>query len=598
MTLPPPGVVTVNDSSRILPVGSALPRSTTAELGERVHTTTKTDDDDDNEDRDRDFRRGGVLTRRPKSIQLLDISSLEATYLAYYNTILSFPFIEERGGHSPNIINSPSHPQFFPDFLPPRHWISPFSSPVIKYATLLYAASFKTLASQQSSRDIDHMHITREYFLPRYYKAVKEALSQRAYLDLCHGSYAMCQYAFITPEVGFDQIAQYVKYFLASLRKVTESPNGARIDRGEYFRIKCMCKDVFCWLTGMMGTDPCAGGGTNLTTTTTADSEDASLSKAQKLYSLAELSIPLFQSEFITDPAIPSYHQEDQDGIPKWMQTAHTSINTQLLAYRLQIYIFFLQTHLRSQTPFPFPHWLHRFSSTIHEISLTLSLNPVLRARVDPSQLFKLPEPEGSTLAPPHGRHDSAEWQVWQPAVMAHYKLCCRSANGLGGGETQVAEEGIRGCRGITPRWRADGQGGVLRMNSLSALRSLFLVCLSIAEMYSAEGTHPIPRSVRGKMTPFVSPAQGLMVAVYSDKIRGEITKVFDLQRYLQIRSKEWLLRHYDPRSCLTAPLREVLRVDAGGFLDCMGQLRDDGVRNCASCGRHSCEYVDMETFL
>ena len=86
-------------------------------------------------------------------------------------------------------------------------------------------------------------------------------------------------------------------------------------------------------------------------------------------------------------------------------------------------------------------------------------------------------------------------------------------------------------------------------------------------------------------------------MTVVHKKIKAELSNVFDLDRYLQIRSTESLLSLYDP-GCITAPLREIMTVDAGGWMDCMGHLREDGFRNCASCGRPSCEYIDVDAFL
>src|SRR6202035_4350203 len=153
-----------------------------------------------------------------------------------------------------------------------------------------------------------------------------------------------CNYAFIS-QLPFDETAQHAKHFLSSFKKLTESTK-LRVE--EHFLIKCMCKDVFCWLTGTIGTkrDP------NLSHT---QEQRLAQSNAEKLYQLAELAIPLFQAEFDTEA-------------PPWMHMSHTYMKTQMITYRLQIYINFLLAKLRTHTPFNFPLWLRSFSSAVHEI--------------------------------------------------------------------------------------------------------------------------------------------------------------------------------------------------------------------------------------
>ena len=105
------------------------------------------------------------------------------------------------------------------------------------------------------------------------------------------------------------------------------------------------------------------------------------------------------------------------------MSISHTYMKTQMTTYRLQIYTNFLLTKLSSSKPFNFPQWFNLFSLAVREIGTTLSLNPQIRSLVDHSQLFKT---MGIALGAQR-RHDSTEWQLWQPSVMAHYKVQFRS---------------------------------------------------------------------------------------------------------------------------------------------------------------------------
>lgn len=394
-------------------------------LAGAVHAATTPGDNKDNLDLD--------IPSRPC---ILDTSALDAMYLAYYQKILFFPFIEERSGDGCQLVRNSFGR--FPNL----------SSPVVKYATLLYAASFKDLG------DTTNNTLTTGY-VHRYYKAVSDAIAHNAYADLVYACYAMCNHAFIS-RLPFDSTAQHVKGFLSSFKKLMESAN-LRVE--EHFLMNCMCKDIFCWLTGTIGSER------NLTI---SPSQERLLSeaKAEQLYQLAEMSIQLLQADLEPDT-------------PYWMYISQTYMKAQMITYRLQIYTNFLLVKLRSHRTFNFPLWLQSFSAAVQEIGAIMSLNPQLRSLVDHSQLFRV----SGVAAGAERRHDSTEWQLWQPAVMAHYKVQFRSQELAQ--DPQIIEAGMNVCRSIP--W---GQT-MFRMNSLSALRSLFLACLCISEIHSPESISP-----------------------------------------------------------------------------------------------------------
>lgn len=121
-----------------------------------------------------------------------------------------------------------------------------------------------------------------------------------------------------------------------------------------------------------------------------------------------------------------------------------------------------------------------------------------------------------------------------------------------------------------------------------------------VPDEFSFSATESLPRLFmyfRNTFSRKYLPCIRVLTVLVHRKVKEELSKVFDLDRYLQIRSTASLLSLYDPGS-VTAPLREIMTVDAGGWMDCMGNLREDGLHNCASCGRPSCEYIEMYAFL
>ena len=398
-----------------------------AESREEVHATTTPDDNKDRDNLDL------VITSRPR---ILDMSALDATYLAYYQKILFIPFIEERNRGDGSQLSRNIFRRF-PNL----------SSPVVKYATLCYAASFKDLGDTKKT-------MTAGY-LDHYYKSANDAFRRHAYAELVYACYAMCNHAFIS-KLPFDNAVQHAKGFLSSINKLTESTT---LSVEEQFLMKCMCKDIFCWLAGTIGSER----NSNISP---LQERLVSESKAEQLYHLAERPIRLFQADLDLDA-------------PHWMYISNTYMKAQMITYRLQIYTNFLLVKLRLHRTFDFPLWLQTFSAAVQEIGVIMSLNPQVRSLVDHSQLFKV----SGITASAERRHDSTEWQLWQPAVMAHYKVQFRSQELAQ--DPQIVEAGMNVCRFIP--WNQT----MFRMNSLSALRSLFLACLSISEIHSPESISP-----------------------------------------------------------------------------------------------------------
>lgn len=83
---------------------------------------------------------------------------------------------------------------------------------------------------------------------------------------------------------------------------------------------------------------------------------------------------------------------------------------------------------------------------------------------------------------------------------------------------------------------------------------------------------------------------------IVNTRLREEIGRVFDLPKYLSLRLVE------SPVLC-TVNVRamnegSVLKLDAGGVFDCMGQLRRDISSQCPSCGRFICDITGIEMFI
>jgi hypothetical protein len=253
------------------------------------------------------------------------------------------------------------------------------------------------------------------------------------------------------------------------------------------------------------------------------------------------------------------------------MQASDAYLKAQMTAYQLQISIYYLVIKLRGEAPsvpFDFQEWLRSFSQMLEDLESSRTRHAQIESRLGLSQLFK----SGDNITNASKNHDSPEWQLWQPAVLAHYKVQFRSqkpAHDIGS-----VEIGMSVCRTIS--W---GQM-LLRMNSLSAIRSLFLFCLNFTEIKS-------PESMFCRMLVLIS---------VSKEIKRVLGRTFGgFQGYPKIGSAESSLSLYDSET-VDAPL--IMIVKADGFMDCMGQLRGDGGELCGSCGTLNCENVELDTFL
>ena len=222
-----------------------------------------------------------------------------------------------------------------------------------------------------------------------------------------------------------------------------------------------MCKDIFCWLTGKTGTEhelaiPRAG------------ELPSGESKTEILYRLAELSIPVLRDEV-------------DFGAPDWMQTSDAYLKAQMAVYQLQIYFNYLFTKLRPQVVFTgFSQWLRSFSIIVRKIGVLMGLHPTIRSIVNHSLLFKV----GDIVSNAPKKYDSTEWPLWQPAVLAHYKVQFGSQRLTHWQDRERVAEGMELCRTIS-----FGET-MFRMNSLSALQSLFISCLCFTEIHSPQSMH------------------------------------------------------------------------------------------------------------
>ena len=79
----------------------------------------------------------------------------------------------------------------------------------------------------------------------------------------------------------------------------------------------------------------------------------------------------------------------------------------------------------------------------------------------------------------------------------------------------------------------------------------------------------------RDPLTPKYALSDAVLISVFKN-IKEVIETIFDVDRYLQISGM----------------------INVGGFMNCMGQLRDNGSRNCGSCGRTSCEFEDFDASI
>jgi hypothetical protein len=96
----------------------------------------------------------------------------------------------------------------------------------------------------------------------------------------------MCIRGFISGQ-GIEEVGKHTESFLTTFWTLKRT---TKLSGEEHFLMKCMCKDIFCWLTGRIGRE-------DELTIPNVKGLPSEESKAETLYQLAKLSISLLQEE-------------------------------------------------------------------------------------------------------------------------------------------------------------------------------------------------------------------------------------------------------------------------------------------------------------
>ena len=377
-------------------------------------------------------------------------SNFDASYIEFYRKILLTEFVEERERNDGRRLSDCIVHRFG------NH----LNSNAFRYAVLLYAYCFKEMES------IDKTQVYQYYDL--YLKHTRDAIAKGAYGEAIYACHTVCMAGFVSGLLQFEDIYCHAEGFLLSFAALVSA---GELPVEELFTLRIMCKDIFCWLTGTVGSQREVHA-------------ERSPARAAKLFSLVQLTIPLFQSD-------------DRQVLEPWMQKAQGYLQVQMLMYRLQIsfdYYFVKQMDQQENSNSASPgESLESLATTIKmaaiELNKILSGQPQLQSFIGDSQFF--PFHEQGSFGPSKETKDS-EWLKWKPSLLAYYKSQFESFFSLDGNvevnpNTNLAavETGMDICRIID--WDQD-KSSLFEMNSLTALRSLFITGVLLTESESPDG--------------------------------------------------------------------------------------------------------------
>lgn len=369
------------------------------------------------------------------------LNTMEATYIQFYfDIVLPFPIEEKNRTDGRRLAECIAH-RFGPTV----------NSESVRNAAILLSYTLKELEG------IDSYQIYR--YRDRLYISIQEALKHKAYDEVVYASYAMCIHGFLT-HLPFEEIAIHVRGFLHNFRSLK---NSSDLSSEEVFLLRCMCKDIFCCLTGEFSTE---------------DQDFESLprrteSRAKKMFELVQLTDTLFQAEM-------EFGSE-----PEWMPERQVYMRMQMLMFRLKFAFEYLLVKQNSCEGEETPNWSESFILTIRsiftELHSIISQNPRLRFLVDRAQLFGHLNVSSAALPPGSQEPEDREWLLWQPSFVARYNYESQLLFSLDTPNTpkntsplEVIETGMTICCQIN--WNQN-EASKYKMSSVSQLRSLMLAC-------------------------------------------------------------------------------------------------------------------------
>jgi hypothetical protein len=368
------------------------------------------------------------------------LDTLDATHLQFFFKIMLPSPMEEKKRTDGRRLS---------DIISYRYGSTLNSNPV-RAAILLLAYSFKNLGVAESSQLFQYRD--------QFYQYANDAVDRKAFDELVYSCYAMCLHGFISDQ-PFGEIACHARSFLISFQ---ELKNSSDLGTEEVFFLRCMCKDLFCWMTGSFRVDH----------RNHELSPNNLLRRAEKMFELVQLTGPLFEGEML-------FGDE-----PEWIRNSQGYMRIQMLVYRLQIAFEYYLIKLNSCAADISTDWLQPFLDTVRgafrELDIVITEDPQISSLVDRSHLFhRSTLDEFSPMQPPFRVTKESEWLFWQPALLAHYNYEYNRLVPLSSSNTtpesadiEAVGMGMSFCRMIN--WNQNRMSK-FKMNNLSALRSLMI---------------------------------------------------------------------------------------------------------------------------
>lgn len=371
-----------------------------------------------------------IETIRP-SLPSSENDTLDSSYLQFFHEVLVPYFMEEQ-------IREDRGRVFELVF---RRFGLSFSSKPVRYAILGYSCAVKSLSTGDLINE-NHYH-----YISQFYTSMRDAISRQAYVELVYSCYIICLFSFIS-EKSFGEIRMHARAGLLSIGVLLKSEC---LTGEEFFLMRCMCKDIFCWMIWGFGRDPEGF----------VDGQ-----REKELFELVELTAPLFRAD------------SPNAGIQiPWIQKASYYLRTQMLLYRLLIsfrYYAVIRGSCIDTEASRLDSFFHIIRTIMDDITEIISEHPHVRGLIDHSQL----------LGPVYSSQSSnnLEWSLWKPSLFAHTSVQFGQllhdphlTPGPGLGIRMAA------CQSIDLRQE---KMTIFGMNSLSVFRSIMITGLLLTDQY------------------------------------------------------------------------------------------------------------------
>ena len=480
-----------------------------------------------------------MIFRLPSADGENPFSSFDLSYVDYFRQILFPEYIEEEKRTDGRRLS---------DCIVTRFGTH-LNSNAFRYAVLLYAYCFKELEA------LDKTKVWQYY--ATYLEYTKDAIARGAYAEAIYACHTVCMAGFVSGLLQFEEISCHAGGFLGNFETLVLL---GQLPVDEIFLFRCMCKDIFCWLTGTVGSQREVHA-------------KRSPARAAKLFELVQRTGPLFQTD-------DRFMRE----APEWMRKEQGYLQVQMLMYRLQITFDYYHVKQKRNEDSSLAS-LETLTTTIKtaasELFELMKHQPQLRSQIGDSQFF--PFHQQSEFGPSVASKDS-EYMKWKPSILATYKSKFEALMSFDSDPERAARidvdavgNGMSICRIID---FDQNKSSLFEMNSMTALRSLFITGVLLTERDSPEGCASVS----------CFPAN----AIEGTSLRAELNKFFNLDDYLRIRMTQSPLLKSSHRLYEPANEIQALKEDLGGIFDCRGRLRDDKSVLCPSCGRLTCDALDI----